>query len=166
MNNTPSNSKLSTPFELPGTIDQDSTKQNYRRPDVHSSLLPEDLGQNHRVLNRNSHLDDQENPFNSETDQEILDPKKQDVEIVDPKRDFPDKEFPEQEKEDEVQTPEKIIPKEGKHFITNDEGDIIIEPTRELDDPYRPGHSNQENIPPIEEEFPLPDPKENTETNY
>jgi hypothetical protein len=166
MNNTPSNSKLSTPFELPGTIDQDSTKQHARRPDVRSSLLPDDLDLNHRALNRNIHLDDRENPFTSEKDQEILDPKKQDVEIVDPKRDFPDKEFPEQEKEDEVQTPEKIIPKEVEHFITNDEGDIIKEPTREVDDPYRPGHGNQENVPPMEEEFPKSDPKENIETNF
>jgi hypothetical protein len=166
MNTTPSNSKLSTPFELPGTIDQDSTKQHARRPDVRSSLLPDDLDLNHRALNLNIHLDDRENPFTSEKDQEILDPKKQDVEIVDPKRDFPDKEFPEQEKEDEVQISEKIIPKEVEHFITNDEGDIIKEPTRELNDSYRPRHSNQGNIPAIEEEFPQPDPKENIETDF
>lgn len=69
-----------------------------------------------------------QNSFKAVADQEILDPKKQDVEIVDPKRDIPDKEFPEQEEDDEDQTPEKIVPQEDKYFLIDKEGDIIQKP--------------------------------------
>ncbi|MFN4000432.1 hypothetical protein [Algoriphagus sp.] len=123
-----SNSKLQTPFELPNSVDQDSSNQHYRRSDFSRTLLPEDPYQNNRTFNMKSSVPRPQNSFKAVADQEILDPKKQDVEIVDPKRDIPDKEFPEQEEDDEDQTPEKIVPQEDKYFLIDKEGDIIQKP--------------------------------------
>jgi hypothetical protein len=123
-----SNSKLQTPFEMPGTEGQSPSILPHRKSDFHSTLIPEDPYQNHRASTMKSPVDDLQNSFNSETDVEILDPKKQDVEIVDPKRDIPDREFPGHEEEDEKQTPEKTVPQAEKYFLIDEEGDIIREP--------------------------------------
>lgn len=156
MNISPSNSKLQTTFELPNTKDQDFYQEHFRKRDVLSTLLPEDL--NHRAFSRYGNVDVQQNTFTSSTDQEILDPKKQDVEIVDPKRDIPDREFPEQEEDDEDQTPDQIVPEEDNHYLTDDEGDIIKVPSQELDTFYLGGHADMENTTSFKEEFPKSDP--------
>jgi hypothetical protein len=62
------------------------------------------------------------------------------VEIADPKRDIPDREFPEQEKDDEDKTSDQIVPKEDKHYLTDDEGDIIEAPAREIEKPFLFGY--------------------------
>lgn len=120
-----SNSKLQTPFEMPSTEGQNPSNLPYRKSDFHSTLIPEDPYQNHRASYMKSPVDDLRNSFSSETDEEILDPKKQNVEIIDPKRDFPDREFPEKEGEDLEQFPEKIVPQADKYFLIDEEGDII-----------------------------------------
>lgn len=123
-------SKLQTPFELPSTVVQKSTRTDNRRRDAHSTLLSEDMGQNSHDLYRDSIVVVKKNIFPTETNQEILDPKKQDVEITDPKRDLPEREFPSQEKDDQDQTPDKIVPEEDQHYLIDEEGDIIREPTQ------------------------------------
>jgi hypothetical protein len=159
MSSKPSNSSPSTDTLL--KIRQEPSRNNYRRRDFDSEILSEDMAKTIHADHQNRNLDDKQNTPPTEKDREILDPKKQDQEIVDPERKITEREFPQQEETEDI-NPEKIVPKTDIYYLTDEEGDIIKEPTRELDDPYRPGQTHRKNSPPIKKESPNPQPIQKT----
>lgn len=168
MSTIPLNSELERPFKAPTKIRQEPERDPYRRLDFHWPLFYQEFDQTFQTLNSTGNMDSTQIAFGTEGDQKILDPKRQDEEILDPERE--DKEILDPERksseneDEEYNNPNRNVPEEDND-LTNDDGAIIKEPTRELDDPYRPGHADRENIPPIKEEFPNSNPRENTVTN-
>lgn len=140
---TSTNSELPTPAQAPNKIRQETIKSHYRRRDIPFTLFYPDMDQIFQAINPNR---------NKGYTQTASDPERQqDREILDPEREHRDKEFPEKEDHNDI-NPNRNVPEEDND-LNDEDGAIIEEPTRELDDPYRPGHADKENIPPIQKEF-------------
>jgi hypothetical protein len=109
-------------------------------------------------------MDDQHHTPTNESGQEDLEPRKQAEKVSNPNGIEPDSNghIPEDQKEFD---PNKEIPEEN-NYLVDEEGSIIKEPTREVDDPYRPGHGSKEDMLPIKKDFSLSNHMENIKTNY
>lgn len=164
------NSQVQPPLEASAPR-RTNSKTQYPRRDFCFSLFYPDVDQTFQAINPNGNKGYAQADFNSEYDddqeisgQEILDPERKDKDISDPEEDHREREFPNQHDDEDI-NPNRDIPQEDND-LTDDDSAFIKEPTREVDDPYRPGHADEENIPPIEEEFPNEDLKENIKTDY
>lgn len=164
MNSTPSNSEFQPPQGGQTQKNQVTTQSHYRRRDTHVKVYPNNLGRNTQGIFQSSQMDDQHHTATAESEQEDLEPPTQGERVSDPNGIKPDQRGHRPEDEKEID-PNKEIPEED-NYMEDDNGSIIIEPTREVDDPYRPGHGIRENVLPMEEEFPKSDPRENIETDF
>lgn len=164
MNSTPSNTEFPSPAEGQTHTNQITMQSHYRRRDTHIKVYTGNLGRNTQGFFQSSQMDDQHYTPTSESGQEDLEEQTQGEKVSDPNSIKPVERGHRPEDEKEID-PNKKIPEEDNH-IEDEDGAIILEPTREVDDPYRPNHGTRENVPPMEEEFPKPDPKENTETDF
>ncbi len=154
MNMTTGNSESRPPYGEQTPKHQLTTKHHYRRRDYDSKICSEGVVWDSQNFIWSSGLGDPQTRPESEggRDQEILDPDRHEKvsdpdrheKVSDPNRAQPNPELPDEEDDDET----------------------IEEPTREADDPYKPGHGKEGNDSPIEEEFPKSDPKKNIETDY
>lgn len=171
MKTTTQNSQVQSPIEASAATRKATSKTKYPRPDFYFTLFYPDVDQTFQAIDPNRAKSSEQADFLSEHDadqeigrREILDPERDDNEIMDPEKEQREKEFPNQHDDEDI-NPNRIVPEE-ENDLTEDDGAIIKEPTREIDDPYRPGHGNEENFPPSEEEFPNEDLKENIKTNF
>jgi hypothetical protein len=171
MKTTPQNSQGLPPIDASTPIRKTTSKPQYPRRDFYFSLFYPDVDQTFQAIDPNGNKGYAQADILSEYDddqeigrREILDPEREENEIMDPKKDHREREFPNQHDEEDI-NPNRNVPEE-ENDLTEDDGAIIKEPTREIDDPYRPGHADEENIPPIEEEFPNEDLKENIKTDF
>lgn len=135
------------------------TKSDYRRRSFNSKIRFQDLVWGTQGFARISHLDDQENSNAEERDREQVDPKEKVEKVSDPNGKEPEKgPLPEDDRDINPNQPEP------DDYEVDEEGSIIKEPTRDVDDPYMPGHNKDEKAPSKKED--LPDPEENTKTDY
>ncbi|SEG16836.1 hypothetical protein [Algoriphagus boritolerans] len=164
MNETPSNSAFQPQAEDQTQSNQVTTQSHYRRRNSHNKVNPNHLGGNTQTVIQSSKMDDQHHTPTNESGQEELKPRKQAEKVSNPNGIEPDSHGhkPEDQKEFD---PKKEIPEED-NYLVDEEGSIIKEPTRELDDPYRPGHGSKKGMPPIKKDFSISDLKENIKTNY
>lgn len=139
----PTNSELQTPVEAPNKIKQEMSKSQYRRRDIAFSLFYPDVDQTFQAIHPNSNKGYAQITPASE--------REPDQEILDPERERADREFPKKEDLDDI-NPNRNVP-EDDNDLNDEDGAIIEEPTRELDDHYLPGHGEKENTPPIKKEF-------------
>jgi hypothetical protein len=164
MNSTPSNTEFQSPAGAQTPTNQVTTQSHFRRRETYVKVYPNHLDRNTKTIFQGGQMDDQHYTATATTGQEDVNPLSQGQRVSDPngiKLDDSDH-LPEDEKEID---PNRDIPEED-NYLEDDDGSIITEPTREADDPYRPGHGTRENVPPTEEEFPESDPKENIETDF
>lgn len=150
MKTTTVNSPFNPFFNLVGLNRQNSTKNHSRNLGTQPPFFYQDWNLTLHTYNQLG------------LDFQITDPKTEDVKIFELKSEekhenSPD--FPLREKRDEVK-PNREEPKEDNDL--EDDEDIIEEPTRELDDPYRPGHGDRDDIPQKEEDDPKTDSKKNS----
>lgn len=164
MNSTPSNTEFQPPSGAQTPTNQVTTQSHYRRRDTHIQVYPDHLDRNTQTIFQSSQMDDQHHTPTAASGQEDLEPRTQGEKVSDPNGIKPDDRGHRPEDEKEID-PNKDIPEED-NYLEDDDGSIITEPTREADDPYRPGHGTQENVPPMEEESQNQDPKENIETDF
>lgn len=162
MNSTPSNSNYQPSLGDQAPKNQVATKSHYRRRVFDSILCIQYLGESYQAFIQSSKMDDQQHSSSSEIERENMDPTGGGEKVSDPNGIKPDGNGPLPEDEKEID-PNKEIPEED-NYLVDDEGSIIKEPTREIDDPYLPGHADEDAIPSKQEE--LPDPKENIETDF
>ncbi|MFN4000430.1 hypothetical protein [Algoriphagus sp.] len=164
MNSLPSNTGFQPPIGNKTPTYQVTTQSHYRRRDTHVKIYPNHLGRNTQAIFQSSQMDDQHHTATSKSGQKDLTKKSQAPKVSDPNGIKPDdrEHLPEDDKEID---PNKEIPEED-NSLEDEDGSIIKEPTREVDDPYLPGHGTEENTPSTEEEFPKSDPKENIETDF
>jgi len=153
MNITPSD--YGQPYEAPAKTKEKTTKSHYRRRGLDFSRFSKDLDQNFQVHNFNS--------YRNYPNISAIGERRKDQEILDPEKEKQDREFPER-KDKDVNLPNVEEPKKDKDWMDDDDA-VIEEPTRELDGPYKRGHADRENTPPIKEDLPDTDPKENSETH-
>lgn len=155
MNSTPSHTESHSIFEASNRSRPAPTRHQYRRRDFDSPYFSEDLAPNPQALHRNSDLASQANPSPSERDRENLGPKKQDDEILDSEREYGDSELSRKEDQEYINPnrqiheenndlndedgafidepsidDDKLVVKEGQYYLTNEEGDIIKQPSR------------------------------------
>lgn len=161
MNTTKVNSNPSSSLVNKPPRNQVVTQNHYRRRNYDSVLYFHHLDQNHQNFFQNSNMDDHQVPSKKkDSDQEHED---RSVEKVsDPNRIHTDTEghLPEDDKQPD---PNKEIEEENNYTV-DEEGSIIKEPTREVDDPYRPGHNSDKSTPSNKKE--VPNPKRNRETDF
>lgn len=160
MNETPSNSEFQPPFEDQAQKNQVIKQSHYRRRDTHIKVYPNPLGRSTQTVFQSSKMDDQH--FTKSSGRKDLEPYQQGEQVSDPNGINHDVNGHRPEDLKEID-PNKEVP-EDNNYLVDEDGSIIKEPTRELDDPYRPGHADKNNVPPIEKEFP--NPNENTKTNF
>lgn len=153
------------------SIRQGSNKNHYPRHDFYFTLFYPDLDQTFEAIDPDSSKDYKQADFISEYNddqenggQETVDPEREVRKILDPEKDHHEREFPNQHDDEDI-NPNRNVPEEDNDLTKEDDA-IIKEPTREIDDPYRPGHGDVENIPSIEKEFPKEDLKENIKTDF
>ena len=162
MTTTNVNSDSSAVLENQTPKNQVATQSHYRRRNYDSVLYFYHLDLNHQNFFQNCKMDDQQVPSKKkDSDQEQED---RSVEKVsDPNRIHTDTEghLPEDEKQPD---PYKEIEEEENNYLVDEEGSIIKEPTREVDDPYRPGHDADKSS--LSNEKKGSNPKENTETDF
>lgn len=162
MNTTPSNSNYQPGLENQAPKNELATKSHYRRRVFDSILCIQYLGQSYQAFIQSSKMDDQDHTSASESERENSNPTGGGEKVSDPNGIKPDENSPRPEDEKEVD-PNKEIPEEN-NYLVDEEGSIIKEPTREIDDPYLPGHADENIFPGKQDE--LPDPKQNTETDF
>lgn len=156
VNSNPSSSLVNQPPE-----NQVVTKNNCRRRDLGSLFYLHHLDQNHQTFFQSSKMDDPQNPTQTRTKAQVNEDKAVEK-VSDPNRIKTDTEghLPEDDKQPD---PNKEIEEENNYTV-DEEGSIIKEPTREVDDPYRPGHNSDKSTPSNKKE--VPNPKKNTETDF
>lgn len=162
MNTTRSNSNYQPSVERQAPQNEVATQSHYRRRSFISIHGLHYLDQSYQAFIQSCKVDDKQNPQTAERDKDHVDQEKATEKVSDPdgiKQDT-NGHLPEDEKEID---PNKEIPEED-NYLVDEEGSIIKEPTREVDDPYRPGHDDEDALPSKQEE--LPDPKKNTETDF
>jgi hypothetical protein len=128
-------------------------KHHFRRHSQDFSILLQDLGQNIQIHHfdfcRNSQ--DVVQIFTRGTEEEedsvIPENQRQDRDIT--------------QRKEEIRKAPQRNPQKEKEKVKEDEN-LIEDPTSELDDPYKRGHSDRKKSPPIDED--APDPKKNTNT--
>lgn len=148
MKMTTTNAAFQPPVETPDNLRQGTSERHYRRRISSVRLFHSDLDQTFQGFNTNRHKGYSQTPSASEWEpnQEILDPEREDG----------GREFPDQKEQDDI-NPNRDVPEEDND-LNDEDGAIIKEPTREVDDPYFPGHADEENISPIKKEFLNSDP--------
>jgi hypothetical protein len=156
MKSKPSKSGGQTP------TNQVTTQRHYRRRTTHVNVFSNPVGRNTEAVLQSSQVDDQHHTPTAASGTEDLKPESKGERVSDPNGIKPrdGDHLPEDEQEID---PNKEIPEED-NYLEDEDGSIIQEPTREVDDPYRRGHGTT--VPPTEEEFPKSDPKENIETDF
>lgn len=145
---TPTNAAFQPLVETPDKLRQDTSERHYRRRINSVRLFHSDLDQTFQGVNTNRNKGYSQTSSASEwhPNQEILDPAREDG----------SREFPDQKDQDDI-NPNRNVPEEDND-LNDEDGAFIKEPNRELDDPYLPGHVDEENIPPIKKEFLDSDP--------
>lgn len=143
MKTIPTPSDLQPPVEAPKKPKNELSKSYYRRRDLAFSLFYPDVDQTFQAVNSNS---------NQSYSQTASAPEREsDQEILDPERKHDEREFPKREEHDDS-NPTRNVPEEDND-LDEDDGSLIKEPTRKVDNPYLPGHGDHENIPSIKMEF-------------
>lgn len=157
MNEAPFNSEFQSPQEDQTQTNQVTMQSQFRRRDTHIKVYPNHLGRNTETIIQNGKMDDQHHTPTNESEQKDLEPGKQAEKISNPNGIEPDPDDyrPEDEKEFD---PNKEIPEEN-NYLVDEEGSIIREPTREVDDPYRPGHGFKDEKFPNTTKFPISYPE-------
>jgi hypothetical protein len=158
METTPSKPDYGQPYKAPTPTKERNTKSHYRRRGHYFSVIPENLVQNFQI-----------HPFrifqSSEGFVHIFSGREEEEESVIPENQRQDRPLPvrkEQIKESNKEDLEKDKEK-GKEEAKKDDS-IIEDPTGELDDPYKSGHADRDQSPPIEKDSVDKDPKKNTKT--
>jgi hypothetical protein len=149
-----SNPQNQQPLGAPAKIKEKDPKSHYRRRGPALFFGHQSMDQIIQIFcalrNRNSQND---TPFVEREGTKTLNTKKSTPLKLDAKRVV-----------GEENDPHENDHKEEREALEDDD-DIVVDPTTELDDSYKPGHANRENNPPIPKEKPAKDPEENTETH-
>ncbi|MCL6261001.1 hypothetical protein M3O96_17990 [Aquiflexum sp. TKW24L] len=150
-----SNPQNQQPIGAPTKIKEENTKSHYRRRGLAFLFCNQDLDQNIQIFcaQRNR---------NSQNDTIILE--REGIVTLNPYKITSDIKMKAKRVIGEENDPHENDHKEEREALEDDDN-IIVDPTTELDDSYKPGHADRESNPPIKKEKPKKDPEENTETH-